>query len=71
MSEAARAELSPQGIRVTLIAPGIVDTAFYDDPVDEGYLTVDDVADAVVWALTRPRHVNVNEILLRSVIQEF
>lgn len=71
MSEAARAELSPQGVRVTLIAPGIVDTAFYDDPVEEGYLTVEDVAEAVVWAITRPRHVNVNEILMRSVKQEF
>lgn len=32
MAEAARKDLHGTGVRVTLIAPGIVDTAFYDDP---------------------------------------
>jgi NADP-dependent 3-hydroxy acid dehydrogenase YdfG len=71
MSEAARTDLNGTGVRVTLLAPGTVETAFYDDPVGGEQLTVDDVAEAFAFALTRPPHVDVNEILMRPTIQEF
>lgn len=70
MSEAARSELNGTGIRVTLIGPGEVDTPFFDDP-SSGRLTVDDVAEAFAFALTRPPHVDVNEILMRPTAQDF
>jgi NADP-dependent 3-hydroxy acid dehydrogenase YdfG len=70
MAEAARKDLHGSGVRVTLVAPGTVTTPFYDDPPD-GVLLADDVAEAVLFALSRPPHVDVNEILVRPVSQDF
>ena len=71
MAEAARKDLHGTGIRVTLIGPGIVDTAFYDDPPGGAPLTPDDVARAVLYALEQPPHVSINEIIMRPTEQEF
>jgi NADP-dependent 3-hydroxy acid dehydrogenase YdfG len=72
MGEALRQELrqTDEGseIRVTLIEPGAVDTPFFDSPVPNA-LEADDVARAVLYALTQPPHVDVNEILVRPVRQ--
>lgn len=68
MGEAARLELDGTGVRVTLIEPGMVDTPFFDDPV-ENALADDDIARAVMFALLQPKHVDVNEILIRPVAQ--
>ena len=71
MAESVRQELNGTGIRVTVIAPGMVDTAFFGQkPMDEP-LVPEDVARAVVWALDQPPHVDVNEILVRPTAQEF
>ncbi len=70
MAEAARKELHGSGVRVTLVAPGTVDTPFYDNPVRDA-LSPDDVARAVMYAVGQPPHVNVNEILMRPISQEF
>jgi NADP-dependent 3-hydroxy acid dehydrogenase YdfG len=68
MGEAARQELDGTGIRVTLIEPGMVDTPFFDDPVTDA-LEPDDIARAVMFAVTQPPHVDVNEILVRPTAQ--
>jgi NADP-dependent 3-hydroxy acid dehydrogenase YdfG len=69
MGEGARLELNGTGVRVTLIEPGMVDTPFFDErPV--GTLEADDIARAVMWAVTQPPHVDVNEILVRPTAQE-
>ncbi|MDN5873877.1 MAG: SDR family oxidoreductase [Sinobacteraceae bacterium] len=62
----AREEVKNDGVRTTLIEPGMVDTPFFDEP-KPGVLEAEDVAEAVVWALTRSRRVDVNEILLRPL----
>ena len=78
-----RLELIGQPVRVIEIAPGMVRTeefslnrfggdaakaeavyAGVDDP-----LTADDVADAVVWTLTRPHHVNIDQLVMRPRAQ--
>jgi len=69
MAEAARQDLDGSGVRVTLLSPGAVETPFWDDGAPAGALADDDVADAVMYAVTRPPHVDVNEILLRPVAQ--
>lgn len=69
MAEAARQELNGSGVRVTLISPGQVDTPFFDDQVD-WRLAADDVARAIVWALSQPEHVDINEILIRPTGQD-
>jgi len=81
ISRTLRLELHGRPIRVTEIDPGMVETEFslvrFDGDAErarkvyEGMtpLTADDVADCVAWAITRPRHVNVDEIVVRPVAQ--
>jgi NADP-dependent 3-hydroxy acid dehydrogenase YdfG len=69
MGEAARLELDGTGVRVTLIEPGMVDTPFFDNPVESGALQAGDVARAVLYAVGQPPHVDVNEILIRPTAQ--
>ena len=72
MGEALRQEIRQMHengeIRVTLIEPGMVDTPFFDNPV-ENALSDDDIARAVIYALEQPAGVDVNEILIRPASQ--
>ena len=69
MGEALRQEVNGTGMRVTLIEPGMVDTPFFDSGVS-GALEADDIARVVMFALSQPPHVDVNEVLLRPTAQE-
>ena len=68
MAESARQDLGDSGVRVTSIEPGMVDTPFFDDPVSNA-LEPDDIARAVMFAVSQPPHVDVNQILIRPVSQ--
>jgi NADP-dependent 3-hydroxy acid dehydrogenase YdfG len=69
MGEAARQDLNGTGVRVTLVEPGMVDTPFFENrPTDA--LHPDDIARAVVYAISQPPHVDVNEILVRPTAQQ-
>jgi NADP-dependent 3-hydroxy acid dehydrogenase YdfG len=68
MGESLRQELNDTGVRVTLIEPGMVDTPFFDNPVSNA-LQPEDVARAVMFAVSQPPHVDVNEILVRPTAQ--
>ena len=69
MGEAARLELNGTGVRVTLIEPGSVDTPFFDSRPQDA-LEPDDIARAIMYAVTQPPHVDVNEMLVRPTSQE-
>ena len=58
-----REELKGSGVRTTLIEPGMVDTPFFEEPKPDA-MTAEDIADAILFAVTRPARVNVNEIWL-------
>ena len=74
--EAMRIDAAGKGIRFTTVDPGLVETEFSivrfrgdEERAKKTYtgidvLTPDDVADAILFALTRPPHVNVGEIVL-------
>jgi NADP-dependent 3-hydroxy acid dehydrogenase YdfG len=76
-----RLELLGEPIRVTEVAPGMVETEFSlvrfggDEERAAGVyagmqpLTADDVADCIVWAVTRPPHVDVDLLVVRPVAQ--
>jgi NADP-dependent 3-hydroxy acid dehydrogenase YdfG len=77
ITETLRLELLGKPIRVTEVAPGLVETEFSivrfggDETraakVYEGMtpLTADDIADCIVWATTRPSHVNIDHIVVQ------
>jgi len=82
-SEALRREVYKDKIRVTIIEPGLVDTELSDHiPNAETkkqteawkksvqQLTSEDIAVGILYAVTQPAHVNVNEILIRPTDQE-
>jgi hypothetical protein len=83
-TRALRDDLHGKPVRVTNVAPGIVETEFSkvrfhgdDEKADSVYrtvamggpLTAGDVADCIMFALTRPPHVNIDEILLMALAQ--
>ena len=81
LAETLRLELLGKPIRVTEIAPGLVETEFSlvrfggdAERATKPYqgmtpLTADDVADAIVWAVTRPPHVNIDQMTIRPLDQ--
>jgi 3-hydroxy acid dehydrogenase/malonic semialdehyde reductase len=80
LTQTLRLELSGSGVRVTEIDPGLVETEFSvvrlggeekAKAVYQGFdpLTAADVADCVLWAATRPAHVNIGEIVLTPTAQ--
>lgn len=78
-SEALRQEMAPHHVRVGLVEPGVVVTELTtkggnnapDATVASEFtaLRAEDVADAISYMVTRPRHMAVNELLVRPVEQ--
>jgi NADP-dependent 3-hydroxy acid dehydrogenase YdfG len=69
MAEAARLDFNDSGVRVTVIEPGMVETPGFPHPELDDALTADDIARAVMFAVSQPPHVDVNEILIRPTAQ--
>jgi NADP-dependent 3-hydroxy acid dehydrogenase YdfG len=82
-SESLRQEFAARDVRVSLIEPGAVATELTDHLRPEQQeaarqrfeglerLTADDIADAIEYILTRPRHVAINEVMLRPTQQSW
>ena len=83
-TEALRQEALHSNIRVTCVEPGFVDTELQGhnehpmvveaiekmrEEIGE-VLEAEDIASAIVYAVTQPEHVNVNEILVRPTGQQ-
>lgn len=72
LAENTRREVTDWGVGVTLIAPGRVETPFWDShgSLPPGHLlTADQIADSIVWALARPAGVDVNTVVVRPLGQ--
>jgi clavulanate-9-aldehyde reducatase len=82
-SEALRQEALHAGVRVTVVAPGFVDTELQGHNTDPLVISAmersrehigevlqpEDIADAILYAVTRPPHVCLNEVLVRPTRQ--
>jgi len=73
LHEVLRGELTGSGVRTTLVSPAAVDTTLWDAldpatrtmmPARDAMLSAADVADAIVFAVTRPDRVGIDEIRL-------
>lgn len=81
LSNSLRAELGPKGVRVTNIEPGLVETElraditgdsakFLDDWIaTAGILAAEELADVVAFAVSRPAHVNLRQIMALPTTQ--
>jgi NADP-dependent 3-hydroxy acid dehydrogenase YdfG len=70
MAQAARQELDDNsGVRVTLIEPGMVATPFFENDVSAWALPPEAIADAVMYAVSRPNTVDVSDIMVRPILQ--
>jgi NADP-dependent 3-hydroxy acid dehydrogenase YdfG len=81
-TDALRKEETDNGVRTTLVEPGAVDTELQDHIPDEAVkerlegwvesmepLAAEDIAGAVLYAVGQPRHVSINELLVRPTDQ--
>lgn len=83
ISEGLRAEVGPEGIRVTTLYPGAVASELVDGSsdaeakagmrafYDANEIPADSVARAIAYAIEQPADVSINEITLRPTKQEF
>ncbi|MDP4273187.1 MAG: SDR family oxidoreductase [Bacteroidota bacterium] len=81
LTKGMRIDLLPYNIKVTSIDPGMVETEFSmvrfkgdkkrSDKVYEGLtpLGADDIADAILFVVTRPPHVNINDMIIMPTAQ--
>ncbi|MGB1210500.1 MAG: SDR family NAD(P)-dependent oxidoreductase [Lacinutrix venerupis] len=80
LTEGMRIDLNPYGIKVAAINPGLVETEFSQvrfkgetiaDNVYKGYkaLQPEDVADVIYFAISRPPHVNIADVLMFCTAQ--
>ncbi|MFL6073239.1 MAG: SDR family oxidoreductase [Mycobacteriales bacterium] len=74
LAENTRVLVTRDGVGVTLVAPGRVDTPFWSDhpaghAPDGPVLTPDQIADAIAWAVGQPAGVDVNTLVIRPVGQ--
>ncbi|MEY9890205.1 NADP-dependent 3-hydroxy acid dehydrogenase YdfG [Catenulispora sp. MAP5-51] len=69
--ENVRLLVGKDGVGVTLIAPGVVDTAFWDERggAPDAALTPEQIANAIVFALNQPADVVVNQLVVRPIGQ--
>jgi len=80
-SESLRQEVASRGVRISLIEPGAVDTELrtHNRPEIQAQmgrrlanvelLRAGDIADAIAYIVTRPRHMSINELLVRPTDQ--
>ena len=81
LSQSMRIDMLEHGIRVTNIAPGLVETEFSlvrfhgnAERAKQTYsnfqpLTADDIAEIIYWTASRPAHVNINDVVITPTAQ--
>ena len=74
-SMALRKEVRKDGIKVSVVYSGLVDTHFHSreegDPHQSDYLTSQNMADAITYILEAPKHVVIDELMIHPLSQEY
>lgn len=71
LADSLRQQLVGSGMRVSVVHPGRIDTPWWPDGAPPPALSAGSVAEAVLWLLSRPADVDVNEVVLRPTGQQF
>ena len=83
LTQGMRLDLLHYGIKVSSVCPGAVETEFSEvrfkgdklkaDKVYEGFspLLAEDIAETILFILTRPKHVNIDDVLIMPTAQAF
>ncbi len=83
LAEGLRRDVGPQGVRVSLVQPGIVISGFqaganYSDELVDSFHekfgplpSCDDIADAIYHVVSLPPHVNISDIVVRPTRQDY
>ena len=70
LAENTRMLVTADGVGVTLVAPGRIETPFWSDGLPPGpVLPPDPIAAAIVWAVEQPAGVDMNTVVIRPVGQ--
>jgi NADP-dependent 3-hydroxy acid dehydrogenase YdfG len=74
-SSALRKEVRKEGIKVSVVYPGLVDTYFNKsqpgNPVNASHLKPEDIAASVLHILAAPKHVVIDELMIHPISQDY
>jgi NADP-dependent 3-hydroxy acid dehydrogenase YdfG len=73
-SAALRKEVRKNGIKVSVVYSGLVDTPFHGEQGSdgkEGWLTGKDMADAIIYMMQQPKHVVIDELMIHPLNQDY
>lgn len=74
-SAALRKEVRKDGIKVSVVYSGLVDTMFHTDPQGSenhsGWLKAEDMAKTIIYIMDQPKHVVIDELMIHPLSQEY
>jgi NADP-dependent 3-hydroxy acid dehydrogenase YdfG len=74
-TEALRKEVRRDGIKVSTIYSGLVDSHFHADPAGDpshaGWLSPEDMANSIYYVMNQPAHVVIDELMIHPLNQEY
>ncbi len=73
-SAALRKEVRKDGIKVSVVYSGLVNTPFHDNPNNEqrnDWLTDEDMSNAILFMMSQPKHVVIDELMIHPLSQEY
>jgi NADP-dependent 3-hydroxy acid dehydrogenase YdfG len=73
-SAALRKEVRKDGIKVSVVYSGLVDTTFHPNPGEESkktWLTDTDMADSILFIMSQPAHVVIDELMIHPLSQDY
>ena len=73
-SAALRKEVRKNGIKVSVVYSGLVDTNFHPDPhskAKQTWLTDEDMANSIVFIMSQPKHVVIDELMIHPLSQDY